>query len=325
MPKVTRTLLLINLAVYVLDLLLEQGGVNLSALCGLWYAGLPTFRLWQPLTYMFMHAGFMHLFFNMFALWMFGRIIEQLWGPQRFLIYYLVCGVGAGAVQELCQLAGWINPYAMTVGASGAVYGVLLAFGMCLPNERIFIIPIPFPIKAKYFVLFYALIELFEGMAASDGVAHFAHLGGMLFGFLLIRHWRRETQRQRRDPYAGWRTSSSADSPWSGGWSSPWSSGGQRQQQRRSSYGDAYDRYDRGSGDDSLWAKLKSLFGGDKKKERSKRPHIHVQEGGAQQTAKPRPRQENQEIDRILEKIRKGGYACLTDEEKARLFNASQK
>ena len=317
MPKVTRTLLLLNLAVYVLGLLLGQGGGELSALCGLWYAGLPFFRIWQPLTYMFVHAGFMHLFFNMFALWMFGRIIEQMWGARRFLTYYLVCGVGAAAVQELCQWVGWISPLAMTVGASGAVYGVLLAFGMCLPNERIFIIPIPIPIKAKYFVLFYALIELFEGMAASDGVAHFAHLGGMLFGFLLIRHWRRESRGARRSPYTGWRTSSSADNPWRSNW------------RRRSSYGDDYDRYDRGTGGDSLWTKIKSLFAGDgkakNKEERNGRARVHVREGGRQQAAPPRPRQESQEIDRILEKIRKGGYSCLTDEEKARLFNASQK
>lgn len=306
-PAVTKWLLLLNLAAYIVDLLLRGMGIQLSVICGLWWAGSPYFRLWQPLTYMFMHAGLIHLFFNMFALWMFGRIIEQLWGPRRFLLYYLVCGLGAGAVQELCQLAGWIGTYAMTIGASGAVYGVLLAFGMCLPEERIFIIPIPFPIKAKYFVLIYAVIELVEGMSVSDSVAHFAHLGGMLFGFLLIMYWKREAQQRQNNR---WRTTSS------------WRSRSSSTRRSRGSYGDAYDRYDRGA-DGSLWDKLKDLFGGRKKEK--ERARMHVQEGSADATPHRRERQESAEIDRILDKIRKGGYASLTDEEKARLFNASKK
>ena len=137
-----------------------------------------------------------HIFFNMFALWMFGRVLEQILGPKQFLIFYMVCGLGAGLTQELAQtgqmlLAG--RPFDVSVvGASGAVYGILLGFGYLLPEERIFIFPLPVPIKAKYFVIGYAVIELTSALAQrGDGVAHCAHLGGMLFGFLLLRHWRR--------------------------------------------------------------------------------------------------------------------------------------
>jgi membrane associated rhomboid family serine protease len=192
MPPAVKYLLLVNVICYALGLLLPQVTyVNgsepwLNVICGLYYFGSPNFAPYQIFTYMFMHAGLGHLFFNMFALWMFGRVMEQAWGTKRFLIYYFVCGVGAGVIQELGQVLGLIPPYSMTIGASGAVYGILLAFGMTFPNERLFIIPIPFPIKAKYFVMLYALLEVFQGLGSSDGVAHFAHLGGMLFGFVLI-------------------------------------------------------------------------------------------------------------------------------------------
>lgn len=149
----------------------------------------------------------------MFAVWMFGRVLEQVWGPKRFLLYYIVCGIGAGLIQEGVQyveyLTTWVNydgvdtgagviPMAeflnqlTTVGASGAVYAILLAFGMLFPNSEMFVFPIPFPIKAKYFVLGYAVLEFLLGVSASDNVAHFAHLGGMLFGFVLIIYWRKK-------------------------------------------------------------------------------------------------------------------------------------
>ena len=143
------------------------------------------FRIWQLLTYMFMHGSWSHIFFNMFALWMFGYVLENYWGSRRFLFYYLVCGIGAG----LCNLIvpGWT----ITVGASGAVYGILLAFGMMFPNERIYLYFI-MPIKAKWFVIGYAAIELLDGLfMTSDGIAHFAHLGGMLVGLILILYWRK--------------------------------------------------------------------------------------------------------------------------------------
>ena len=181
------TLLIINIIVFLFEQVL-----HLNNTFGLYFITSPKFQIYQPVTYMFMHAGFMHLFFNMFALWMFGRALEMVWGPKRFLIYYLVCGIGAAAIQELGQAVGLISSGSMTVGASGAVYGILLAFGLTFPNDRIFIFPIPIPIKAKYFVLFYVVIELMQGFGASDGVAHFAHLGGMLFGALLFLYWKHQ-------------------------------------------------------------------------------------------------------------------------------------
>lgn len=158
----------------------------------------------------------MHLFFNMFALFMFGRVLESVWGPKRFLTFYMVTGIGAGLIQEVVQFiyyetqlsmysgvnlgAGVVVPMAqylnlwVTVGASGAVYGMLLAFAMTFPNERMFVIPFPFPIKAKYFVLIFGALELLSGISnrAGDNVAHFAHLGGMLFGLIMILYWRKK-------------------------------------------------------------------------------------------------------------------------------------
>jgi membrane associated rhomboid family serine protease len=164
---------------------------------------------------MFMHGGLTHIFFNMFAVWMFGRTLEVVWGPRRFLFYYIACGIGAGLIQELVQFIEYetvLSSYSLvetsygvipmssylnmmnTVGASGAVYAILLGFGMLYPNSEMFVFPIPFPIKAKFFVVGYALIELFSGLAnnPNDNVAHFAHLGGMIFGFILIMYWRKK-------------------------------------------------------------------------------------------------------------------------------------
>ena len=133
---------------------------------------------------MFMHADLTHIFFNMFALWMFGTTLENFWGTKRFLVYYLLCGIGAGLISMFI-------PQTHTVGASAAVYGLLLAFGMTFPNEYIYLYFL-MPIKAKWFVTGYALIELFEGVFFTyDGIAHFAHLAGMLIGLLLILWWRR--------------------------------------------------------------------------------------------------------------------------------------
>ena len=153
----------------------------------------------------------------MFAVWMFGRTLETVWGPKRFLTFYLVCGLGAGLIQEGVQyieyattlsqyeavktsfgvipLKQYLN-YMNTVGASGAVYGILLGFGMLFPNNRLFVFPLPFPIKAKFFVIGYALIELSYGVSnnPNDNVAHFAHLGGMIFGFFLIMYWKKKNK-----------------------------------------------------------------------------------------------------------------------------------
>lgn len=150
---------------------------------------------WQLVTYGFLHGGFAHLFFNMFALYMFGLPIERTWGTRRFLIYYFVCLVGAGLVQMVVAgLAGEVYP---TIGASGAVFGLLLAFGMMYPNSTLMLLFPPIPMKAKYFVLGYGALTLFFGITGTaSGIAHFAHLGGMLFGFGMIMYWRRRAYRR---------------------------------------------------------------------------------------------------------------------------------
>ena len=185
LPPAVKHLLIINALAYLAYYVCySQRIIDLNALLGLWNPNTGYFRVWQPLTYMFMHANFTHLFFNMFALWMFGNTMENFWGTKRFLIYYLACGLGAGLLTMLF-------PGSLTVGASGAVYGLLLAFGMTFPNEYIYLYFL-MPIKAKWFVIGYAALELIQGVFYSyDGVAHFAHLGGMLVGLLLILWWRR--------------------------------------------------------------------------------------------------------------------------------------
>lgn len=184
MPPAIKTIILVNVAVFLLQL--TPFGDAISAFCSLWPVGSGNFRIWQPVTYMFLHGGTTHLFFNMFALWMFGAEIETQWGTRQFNIYYFVCGIGAAIVNLLATMG---NPYP-TVGASGAIYGVLLAFGMMFPNRYIFLYFL-FPVKAKYFIAGYALIEFVSGfgsrsMGSGSNIAHFAHLGGMLIGFLYI-------------------------------------------------------------------------------------------------------------------------------------------
>lgn len=195
-------LLIANAIAYLAMILLDSEILEIYALFALFPVESPFFEWWQPVTYMFMHGGFTHLFFNMFALWMFGRGLEVEMGTKRFLIYYFVCGVGAALVQlamaeiDLMHLADM--PFAMqqylctpTLGASGAVFGLLLAFGMLHPNAVIMLLIPPIPMKAKWFVVFYGLIELLLVIFSSnDGVAHFAHLGGMFWGWLLLLWWR---------------------------------------------------------------------------------------------------------------------------------------
>ena len=186
LPPVVKHLLIINLIVFLATMVLERyGSSNITSMLALNSVATGRFRFWQLFTYMFMHAGWSHILVNMFALWMFGYVLENFWGSRRFLVYYLVCGIGAGVCNLL--VPGW----GLTVGASGAVYGILLAFGMMFPNERIYFYFL-IPIKAKWFVIGYAALELIQGLFYSyDGVAHFAHLGGMLVGLLLILWWRR--------------------------------------------------------------------------------------------------------------------------------------
>lgn len=212
MPTVTKNLIIINVLVFFGTLVAQRYGIDLSNYLGLHFFLASDFNPAQLITYMFMHGGFSHIFFNMFAVFMFGPILEQTWGPKRFLFYYVLCGIGAGVIQEGVQYIQYVTEIShyiqngllsiddlnrmRTVGASGSVYAILLAFGMLFPNNRMFVFPIPFPIKAKFFVCGYALIELYSGLAnnAGDNVAHFAHLGGMIFGLILILYWKKKSR-----------------------------------------------------------------------------------------------------------------------------------
>lgn len=213
-PPATRNLIVINILLWLASLALLRHGIDLDSLFGLHYFAASDFRLHQLLTYGLLHsrAGLDHVLSNMFALWMFGSSIERLWGSKRFLIYYFVCGISAGLMQELSWLyelgdlaaysgvateqgvipvASYMNQL-ITIGASGSVFGILLAFGVIFPNVRIYIYFL-FPMKAKYFVLLYGLLELFLGVSNTGGsVAHFAHLGGMIGGLILILLWRKK-------------------------------------------------------------------------------------------------------------------------------------
>lgn len=208
-PTVTRYLLIANVMIYFLAGLLQRSGLDLNAIGGLHYLSAESFHWWQPVTYMFLHANLSHLFFNMFAVWMFAPTIEREWGERRFAFYYLVCGLGAAVIQELVWMAMLANLsgtygaaalsqyayYMNTIGASGAVFGILFAFGWLYPDVPMYILFVPFPIRARTFVIIYAVIELFAGLGtvaglSADNVAHFAHLGGMLFGWLLILFWK---------------------------------------------------------------------------------------------------------------------------------------
>ena len=161
---------------------------NISASLALWPIQSGHFEPWQLVTYGFLHGGFNHIFFNMFALWMFGLPIERIWGSRKFSLYYAVCIVGAAITQLVVQqISGEFYP---TIGASGGVFGLLLAYGVMFPNSRIFLIFLPVPIKAKYFVLIYGGLELFFGITQSmPQIAHFAHLGGLFFGAAVLWRW----------------------------------------------------------------------------------------------------------------------------------------
>lgn len=231
LPPVVKNLIIINILLLVLTWTAQSVfGYDLTSVMGLYFPKSEMFRPFQILTHMFMHAGIWHLFFNMFALYMFGGILENVWGPKRFFIYYMVCGLGAALVHESViavqyfKIINTISPDQLqlvladgamvlsegkqyadatmknlqmilnipTVGASGAVFGILLAFGVLFPNTQLMLLFPPIPIKAKYFVLGYGAIELYMAVAQpGSNIAHAAHLGGMLFGYLLIRYWRK--------------------------------------------------------------------------------------------------------------------------------------
>lgn len=192
-PNVIFALLIINGVVFALQQISPR---FLMINFALWPAGPSNspFMPWQLVTYGFLHGNLMHIAFNMFALWMFGRELELIMGPRRFITYFLTCVIGAGFIQLI--VAGTQGGLYPTVGASGGVFGILLAYGLAFPNRTIMLLFPPIPMKAKYFVLVFGLLELYLGVSGSaPGVANFAHLGGMLFGFLLLRYWSRSRRR----------------------------------------------------------------------------------------------------------------------------------
>ena len=187
-PPVVLNLIIINVLIFMATALLPKAGNAIMEYCAL-SLGTPFFHVYQFITYMFLHVNFEHIFFNMFALWMFGRTLEYELGQKRFLTYYMVCGIGAALIQYLTALAFGEFPLVL-VGASGAVMGLLLAFGVLHPNAVIMLLIPPIPKKAKWFVVIYGVIELFLGWRGVGNVAHFAHVGGMLWGFLLLQWWK---------------------------------------------------------------------------------------------------------------------------------------
>ncbi len=220
---VVKNLLIINIIVFIADMVIQQKfGIAIKQYLGLYIPSAELFKPHQLITYMFVHADFQHLFFNMFALFMFGRMLEMVWGQKRFMIYYFATGIGAALLHlivqyiEILPVINSINYYLnnplhenlqhlseyktdflnsrVTIGASGAVFGILLAFGMLFPDTRLMLLFPPIPIRAKYFVIGYGILTLFMGVAnfQFDNVAHFAHLGGMLFGYIIIKYWQKK-------------------------------------------------------------------------------------------------------------------------------------
>jgi membrane associated rhomboid family serine protease len=218
-PLVIKNLIIINVLVWLAEITFNNSGLfSMDNLFALHDVQSPLFRPHQLITHLFLHdpSNILHLFFNMFALWMFGSVLENLWGPKRFLIFYLLCGLGAAALHltilyfqdvKLLNEFNFMDPESQqyviakvneaTLGASGAVFGCLAAFGYLFPNSTLILLPIPIPIKAKWFVLFYAGMELWAGLrtTAGDNVAHWAHLGGALVGFLIVLYWKKTDRR----------------------------------------------------------------------------------------------------------------------------------
>ena len=298
-PTITKNLLIINILAFLAYFVLSYRQIDLNDILGLHFFMASDFHIYQLFTYMFMHGGWEHLFLNMFALWMFGCVMERVWGPKKFLFYYIFCGVGAGIVQEISQYVNYsieglsaydavvmgegvkvsVGTYLnlwTTVGASGAIYAILLAFGMTFPEERIFLFPLPVPIKAKWFVMGYVAIELFSALTLSgDKVAHFAHLGGMLFGFFLIRYWEHHPD---------------------------------------SVYGRNNGR--------QFFDRMRSSWETRKRKKVDPNEDITHKSDWDYNSDK---KAVEERVDEILDKIRKNGYGSLTEEEKKFLFDSSNK
>ena len=298
LPTVVKHLLIINVLMFLATFTLERFNIDLTDILGLHFFKATDFRVYQLITYMFMHANFGHLFFNMFALWMFGNTLENIWGSQRFLLFYMVCGIGAGLCQELVQYiqystvladyatvntGGQIIPMSSylnmmnTVGASGAIYGLLLAFGMMFPNSMIYLYFL-FPIKAKWFVIGYAVIELVSGLSGGSNVAHFAHLGGMLFGLILILYWKKNGLSGPNFDLKKWK-----------GWFWSMKEKMGKKKMKYTRYEEVKDEVPRNDG-----------------------------EYNRQRAEKER------DVDALLDKIAKNGYGSLTQEEKEFLFKNSK-
>jgi membrane associated rhomboid family serine protease len=183
-------LIIINVLVFLVQMMMDGNDAKITSKIALWPYDFPNFEPYQLVTHMFAHASIFHILFNMYALWMLGAILERVWGSKRFLIFYLVCGLGSGVTQMLLSNGP-------SVGASGAIMGCLGAFAYLFPNTQFYIIPFPFPIKAKYMALIMAGIDLFGGLhpGGTDNIAHFAHLGGLVVGFVLVLIWNKTNKR----------------------------------------------------------------------------------------------------------------------------------
>ncbi len=200
-PPVVKNLIIINVLVWVAQLALDPA-YNFTSDIGLWPIGTAEFQPWQVITHMFAHAAYnsaggivlYHILFNMFGLWMFGRVLENLWGSKKFLIFYLICGLGAAALHLAVQY--YTGSYSVAVGASGAVYGILVGFAFLFPNTPLFLMFIPIPIKAKWAIIGILVLDLIGGFSSasggSTGIAHAAHIGGAITGFLLVWYWHKK-------------------------------------------------------------------------------------------------------------------------------------
>lgn len=181
-PPVVLNLIIINVIVFIAQYVLDSS-LNLTMRFALYPYNSGAFEPYQLVTHMFLHGGFLHILFNMYALWMFGSVLEKIWGPKKFLIFYFVCGLAAGLAEAFFVSGG------PAIGASGAIMGLLAGFAYTFPNTQFYILPFPFPIKAKWMAAIYAGIDLFGGFAGGDDIAHFAHLGGLAMGFILVIIW----------------------------------------------------------------------------------------------------------------------------------------
>ncbi len=296
---------------YLATIALKTFGIDITNLFGLHFFLSSKFQVFQLVTYMFLHASFMHVVMNMFMLWMFGMVVESVWGPRRFVTYYFICGIGAAVCQEIAQFGEFYqlassqipnftidqsitiahNSEAVlalwnTVGASGAIYAILLAFGIMFPDQRMFIIPIPIPLKVKWVIIGLIALDLGSAVLSSnDHIAHFAHLGGMLFGFFVFKYWQHKAQN---------------------------GAGGMG--------------FDKGR---QFFNRMQNNW---ENRTHHTHPPFNIYRNPSQEhnvrnesdwDYNARKKAQQDEIDQILDKIRKSGYDSLSKEEKRKLFDSS--